>query len=150
MCAMVRCPVIKPTISPPITGQQKTLLWSPVGSAEGPHIQVQPRNTYLASSCVLWVLNNETVCAHTHLAELRIQEGSQAELRRVAEEGASILLRHKYLGIQRGWEGREQKMSTGSLGVSERSHKNKSHFRCSFLLKSPMSCGWDASCAPTI
>lgn len=81
-------------------------MWSPVWSTEGPHIQVQPRNTYLASSCVLWELNNETVCTRIHLAELRIQKGSQAELRRVAEEGASILLRRKYLGIQRGWEGR--------------------------------------------
>lgn len=63
------------------------------------------------------------MCTHIHLAELRTLKGSQAELGRVAEEeGASILLRRKYLGIQRGWEGREQRRSMqGAWGCQEKS-----------------------------
>lgn len=64
-------PLPFPSVKGPTeTGQQKVLVWSPVGSVESPHIQVQPRDTRLASCCVLRVLTNENVCTGTHLAEL--------------------------------------------------------------------------------
>lgn len=64
-------PLPFPSVTGPTeTGQQKVLVWSPMGFVESPHIQVQPRDTRLASCCGLRVLTNENACTGTHLAEL--------------------------------------------------------------------------------